>query len=247
MDYRRFVAVGDSLTQGRGDVYPDGRLRGFADLLAHGLRAVTTEPVYANLARPSVRVHEVLTHQVPHAVAFRPDLITALAGVNDIIAVQYPRKRVARQIDRVFSRLRAGAPRAMIVTATMPDLGHLSIVARMARSRVQALNDATRSAAQRHGVLLVDLEAQAPMTKWELSLDRVHPSPFGHVRFANAFATALGIPCPAPEYLSAQPRAEHLLRVYRTAALAPMFVTKRMARRTLIARQPAKRPELLPV
>lgn len=247
MDHRRFVALGDSLTQGNGDVYPDGRLRGFADLLAHSLCQVTPEAVYANLARPSVRTHEVVAQQVPEALAFAPDLITAVVGVNDIIALWYPRDTVAGQVDQMFARLRTGAPAATIVTATMPDLSHVSALARMWRGRVQALNDATRAAARRHRIRLVDLEAHRPFTRTELSLDRVHPSPLGHLRFAEEFAAAIGIPCPAPAYLSDKPRAEHLLRVYRTAVVAPRFVTRRLARHTLIVRQPPKRPDLMPV
>lgn len=247
MTYRRFVAIGDSLTEGKGDVYPDGRLRGFADLLAHAVRTVDDGVVYANLARPSVRAHEVLAHQVPQAVAFEPDLITAICGVNDVIAFSFPAERVCQRMDALFARLRAGAPGAVIATATLPDLGHLSAVARMWRGRVQALNAGTRQAAVRHGLVLVDLERGLPLGRPDLALDRVHPSPLGHRRFARAFATALDLPAPDPAYLREKPRAEQLLRVYRTAVIAPRFVTKRVARRTLIAAQPAKRPELQPV
>lgn len=247
MNFRRFVAIGDSLTEGKGDVYPDGRLRGFADQLAHALRSLEVGVVYANLARPSVRAHEVLADQVPQAVAFEPDLITAICGVNDVIAVRFPAEAVALRIDAMLARLRAGAPSATIATATLPDLCHLSTVARLWGSRVVALNAATRAAAARHGVVLVDLERAAPMGRVDLALDRVHPSPLGHRRVARAFAAALDVPAPDPAYLAARPRAERLLRVYRTAVVAPRFVTKRVARRALIASQPAKRPELQPV
>lgn len=244
--HRRFVAIGDSLTEGKGDVYPDGRLRGFADLLAHSLRAAGEPVAYANLARPSVRVHEVLAHQIDPAVAFRPDLITAIAGVNDVIALAFPARQVAARVDALFAGLRAGAPDAVILTATLPDLGHLTAVARMWRRRVAALNEATWAAAARHGVRVVDLAA-LPMRREDVALDRVHPSPVGHVRFAGAFAAAVGVPAPQPTYLAERPRAEQLLRVYRTAVVAPRFVAKRVARRALIASQPPKRPDLQPL
>lgn len=244
MTYRRFVALGDSLTEGKGDVYPDGRLRGFADLLAQALDRAGHGVTYANLARPSVRAHEVLAHQVEPALAFRPDLITAIAGVNDAIAVAFPARKVAARLDAILGRLREGAPQARILTATLPDLGHLSAVARMWRNRLVLLNEATRMAAERHGVDLVDLEALPPFTRAEVALDRVHPSPLGHVRFATAFAETLGVPAVQPDYLAARPRAEQLYRLYRTAVVAPRFVTKRLARRALIASQPPKRPDL---
>jgi hypothetical protein len=115
------------------------------------------------------------------------------------------------------------------------------------RDRVAQLNEATRTAAARHGALVVDLAALPPMGRADLALDRVHPSPLGHLHIARAFGAALGVPVPAPSYMAARPRAEQLLRVYRTAVVAPRFVTKRIARRALIASQPAKRPDLLPV
>ena len=94
MSYRRFVALGDSLTEGKGDAYPNGELRGFADMVAHGLRATVPDVVYANLARPSVRAHEIRRDQAPQAAAMAPDLVTAVAGINDVIALAFPRRRV---------------------------------------------------------------------------------------------------------------------------------------------------------
>lgn len=240
----RFVAIGDSLTEGKGDVHPDGTPRGFADLLAASLRQVHPRAVYANLARPSVRAAEVLGDQVPHAVDSRPDLVTAVAGVNDVIALRFPAAAVAVRLDEIIGGLRAGAPDATIVTATLPDLGHLSWVAARWRSRLERLNAATVAAAARHGALVVDLWNAAPLTREELALDRVHPSPLGHLRIARAFARTLDLPAPAPAYLSTAPRLAQLQRVYRTAVVAPRFVAKRMARRALIAGQPPKRPDL---
>ncbi|CAN5205280.1 SGNH/GDSL hydrolase family protein [soil metagenome] len=244
MTFTRFVAIGDSLTEGKGDVHPDGRLRGFADLLAQVLCELDGRAAYANLARPSVRVHEVVARQVPEATAFEPDLITAIAGVNDAIAFAFPASSVALGMQRLFAGLRSGAPQATIVTATLPDLAHISGVARMWRRRVAALNEATRQAAAAHGVCVVDLARAEPMARDELAMDRVHPSPLGHLRFARAFAEVLDLPAPQPAYLQARPRAEQLRRMYRTAVVAPRFLVKRMARDALIASQPPKLPEL---
>jgi lysophospholipase L1-like esterase len=243
----RFVAVGDSLTQGKGDAHPDGRPRGFADLVALALRDAGRPVSYANLARPSVRVHEVLAHQVPAATASAPDLVTAVAGVNDVIAVRFDADRLARRVDALLGGLRAGAPGAALVTAALPDLSHVSAVARAWRHRVAALNAATAAAAERHGAVLVDLGAGPPMVVEELALDRVHPSPLGHLRFARAVAAALGVEVAAPAHMAPPPRAARLHRAYRTAVATPRFVAKRLARRSLIAGQPPKRPDLHPL
>lgn len=244
MTFRRFVAVGDSLTEGKGDVYPNGELRGFADMLAHALRCASPDAMYANLARPSVRAHEIARDQVPQAGALQPDLVTVIGGINDVIALRFGSRRVTADVHDMLGRMREAAPEATIATATLPDLGHLSRVARVWRGRVAVLNDAFRDASRAHGLVLVDLEDDLPMTRDELALDRVHPSALGHRRFARRFATTLGLPEPDPTYLARRPRAERLYRLYRTAVVAPRFVTKRLARDTMIAGQPPKRPDL---
>lgn len=81
----RFVALGDSLTEGTGDPhggYPNG-LRGWADLLATELARVDPGLEYANLALRAKRARDVLVEQVPAAVALRPTLVTLWVGGND--------------------------------------------------------------------------------------------------------------------------------------------------------------------
>lgn len=41
----RYVAIGDSFTEGVGDERPDGSVRGWADLVAQGLADATGEAV----------------------------------------------------------------------------------------------------------------------------------------------------------------------------------------------------------
>ncbi len=242
MGYLRFVAVGDSLTEGKGDPYPDGRPRGFADLLATSLAAVDPRATYANLARPSVRTREVLAQQVPAAQRLQPDLVTVVVGPNDVIAVRMDPDAVAAAVDATFAGLAATG--ATVVTATLPDLGHLTVLATLARRRVQAVNQAVRRGAARHGLVLVDLEREHRPTAAEVALDRVHPSPLGHLELARRVAAAIGVPAPRPTYLAAAPRRAALQRAVRTVAVAPRFLAKRVAREALIASQPPKRGRL---
>ena len=51
MGWQRYVALGDSFTEGIGDPGPDGRDRGWADQLAHALAADDLLLRYANLSR----------------------------------------------------------------------------------------------------------------------------------------------------------------------------------------------------
>ncbi len=243
----RFVAVGDSLTQGRGDVHPDGQPRGFADLLALSLHARPGGVAYANLARSSVRTHEVLRDQVPAAVAATPDLVSVVAGVNDVIAVRFDAARVAGAMEAMMRTLREGCPDARIVTASLPDLSDVNLLARVWQDRVQAVNEAVWSSARRHGVEVVDLSRLGGLTREELAMDRIHPSPHGHLRIARAFGESLGVDVPEPAFMAGRPPAEGLRRVYRTVVVAPRFISRRLAREALIAAQPPKRPDPSPM
>ena len=50
-DSVRYVAIGDSFTEGVGDELPDGSVRGWADLVARGWADGTGRTIeYANLA-----------------------------------------------------------------------------------------------------------------------------------------------------------------------------------------------------
>ncbi|WP_235934671.1 GDSL-type esterase/lipase family protein, partial [Agromyces humi] len=90
--WRRYVAVGDSLTEGLCDESRagTGEFRGWADRLALLLAlASPADPVsYANLAVRSRRVADVVDVQLPLAVAQRADLVSVLVGANDLVGAR---------------------------------------------------------------------------------------------------------------------------------------------------------------
>ena len=94
-DWRRFVALGDSFTEGLMDeVGPDGRHRGWADRVAEALAARAAAGgadgiEYANLAVRGRLVRQVIDEQVPAAVALGPDLASIAVGVNDTLRPRY--------------------------------------------------------------------------------------------------------------------------------------------------------------
>jgi lysophospholipase L1-like esterase len=85
MSYASMVALGDSFTEGLEDEGPDGRYRGWADLVAGELATRNPEFRYANLAVRGRRLARIRDEQVPRALAMQPDLVTLSGGGNDII------------------------------------------------------------------------------------------------------------------------------------------------------------------
>ena len=83
--WQRYVAVGDSFTEGIGDIGPDGVPRGWADRFAEELAVRNPDLQYANLAVRGRRMRSIVAEQLPAALRAEPDLISLVGGVNDVL------------------------------------------------------------------------------------------------------------------------------------------------------------------
>jgi len=251
--YERYVALGDSSTEGLDD--PDGRggYRGWANRLAERLADAQGNLLYANLAVRGRRTRQVRDEQLPRALAMRPDLVTVFCGTNDVVARRFDADAVAADLDAMLATLsRAGAT---LLTFTMPDLAAVMPMARRAAPRLAALNATIRELAARHGARCVDFEAHPVAADPRLwSDDRLHANAAGHARIAWALAHALGLPGadagwiaplpPAAPRRAARRVADELVWVRRH--FAP-WLWRHLCGRSSGDGRSAKRPELLPL
>jgi lysophospholipase L1-like esterase len=194
---RRYVALGDSLTEGIGDPAADGRPRGWADRFAQGLAARRGELEYANLAVRGLTTGQVLATQVRPAVDLAPDLASVIVGMNDLLRPRFDVAGIRRDLGAIYGALAATG--AVVLTATLPEPGlGVPVPARLRASfvrRGRRLNDAIRHAAAEHGVRCLDLARSAPTDPAIWSADRLHPSPHGHQLIADEFLAFLhGLP-----------------------------------------------------
>lgn len=192
--YARYVAIGDSSTEGLDDPDGTGGYRGWANrLAAHVAAAQRTPLMYANLAVRGRTMRDVRREQLAPALAMHPDLVTVFAGVNDIVRRECDVTAVAREMERMLAAFSDAG--ATVLTITMPDLSEVAPIARLLRDRLLALNDRVREACRTTGAHCVDL-AQNPVTSdlrlW--SEDRLHANSEGHRRIAAALAHALRLP-----------------------------------------------------
>ncbi|MGW6413683.1 SGNH/GDSL hydrolase family protein [Streptomyces sp. NPDC055055] len=191
--FSRFVALGDSQTEGVGDGDDVTGLRGWADRLAEILARQNPGLRYANLAVRGRVAGEVHAGQLAPALALRPDLATVVAGVNDLLRPRFDADEVAAHLEAMFAALTASGAR--VATLTVPDVTRVIPLARPVRSRITALNDRVRAAADRHGVVVAETGLHAVGSDPRLwSTDRLHASPVGHERIAAAVAHSLGLP-----------------------------------------------------
>jgi lysophospholipase L1-like esterase len=191
--FERYVAIGDSTTEGLDDPDGAGGFRGWANRLAEHVAAAQGPLLYANLAVRGRSTREVRAEQLPRASAMRPDLATVVGGMNDLVRPRFDAQAVADDIEAMQRALVAGG--ATVLTFTLPDLGPVMPLARPLGPRVLALNAALRAASARTGAVLVDLAAHASGSDRRLwSEDRFHANALGHAFIAAALAHAVGLP-----------------------------------------------------
>jgi len=191
--WSRYVAIGDSFTEGIGDPEPQspGGHRGWADRVAEVLAERTDDFAYANLAIRGRLLQQIADEQVDAALALRPDLITISGGGNDIIRPGTDPDRVAELFDDTIRRLRTDG--ATVVMFNGPDIG-MTPVLRRVRGKVAIYNENLRAVAARHDAIVADMWALRQLQDPQMwAPDRLHFSPLGHHTIAIAVLEALGV------------------------------------------------------
>ncbi|WP_435228141.1 SGNH/GDSL hydrolase family protein [Streptomyces sp. Tue6028] len=186
----RFVALGDSLTEGVGDPVGERR-RGWAALLADGLaRSVD----FTNLAVSGAQTRDVLERQTPAALALRPDVVSVVIGVNDTLRCTFDIHAVAARLDKVYAAFRGQD--AVLLTACLPDpgamLGLPGALARPLARRQRAVNTVVHALSERYGAVHLHAAEGAWLRDRAMwSADRLHPGERGHRQLALRFHTLL--------------------------------------------------------
>ncbi|WP_433251405.1 SGNH/GDSL hydrolase family protein [Actinomadura nitritigenes] len=253
MRYLRYVAVGDSQTEGLNDGDELTGYRGWADRLAELLAARDAGFRYANLAVRGRLAAGVRAEQTEAALALEPDLVTVMAGMNDLVRPGFDARAVAAELEAMLAAFTGAGAR--VVTFTFPDVAKIAPLVRHLRPRVVDLNERIRTAAGRHGALVVDTFPHPVTTDPRLwSPDRIHASPLGHARIAAAAAHVLGLPGGHASWSDALPPLPPVpawRRAGTEAAWVGRFmgpwVVRRLRGRSSGDGRSAKRPRLEPV
>jgi lysophospholipase L1-like esterase len=196
--WRRYVAMGDSFTEGLDDPHPAaGHYRGWADLVATRLAADVSGFSYANLAIRGRLFAPIVEEQLPVARELSPDLMSFAAGGNDALRRGFEPVRLTAALDDVAKLLRSDGADVLLFTFAPANLRLPGRNIFHARARL--VNPAVAEIAARHGARLVDLWADDEFASplfW--SIDRLHMNAYGHRRVAAHVLTTLGMdPDPA--------------------------------------------------
>jgi lysophospholipase L1-like esterase len=190
-----YVAIGDSLTAGRGDEGRDGRPIGWAQRLADILSVRTTERCsFTNLAVDGATVHDVLSKQLPAVAARKPDLVSVTVGVNDIRRREFDELSFKADLGQLLEAL--AATQATLLTCTLPDLTVIMSLSpelhEIVRERMRLASDIIREQAESYGAVCLDAWSLPGVTDPDLyGPDGLHPNSRGHQFIAAACADEL--------------------------------------------------------
>ena len=230
----RYVALGDSFTEGVGDELPDGRVRGWADRVAEGMAATGQRVLYANLAIRGRLLDRIVGEQLEHALALEPTVITLNGGGNDVLRPGGDPRALAERFPAVIDRVAASGAQLLLTSGADPTAG-LPLRSRIA-PRGDALNALVRSLAEERGVPYADNWSDRELARapyW--SEDRLHLGPVGHARVAARVLATLGLPHPGDWVVEAPglvvaPGLRGELAYYRRHVLP--WVQRRLTRRS---------------
>lgn len=193
--YRSYVAIGDSLSEGLGDfTFDAGREQnGWTDRLAALISRETRDQGYdfhyANLAIRGASLDKVMRQQAPEALRLQPDLITVMAGSNDLLTRTEKLPQLQAKFREGIQQLVASG--ADVVVANTINPLHLRIFAPL-RVRAERVTDLVESVANEFDLPVIDvyrIERFRDLCFW--ADDMVHFSGHGHARVANQAAELL--------------------------------------------------------
>ena len=218
MKWRRYVAIGDSFTEGMCDPLagerPDTpsagqRYAGWADRLAVHLDDIAqsqSPPArveYANLAVRGRLLADVVGPQVEAALALAPDLVSVVGGGNDILRPKTDIDALSASLEDAVARLRASGADVLMATPMDP---REAPVMKHTRGRAAAYAANIWSIAHRHGAFVIDQWTMAALRDWRLwAADRIHMNAEGHRRIALHALHALGQPTDEQDWRSPLP------------------------------------------
>lgn len=195
--FRSYVALGDSLTEGLGDfdfeVTREGS--GWADrvaqLLALRARAENESFAFANFALRGSATVSILTAQLEDALKLKPDLVTIMAGANDLSARKSELDGIRALFRGAITRLHEQGSHVILLTPI--NTRHLKLFTPYV-PRAKRMADLVREIAAEFDVPVLNVFGISTLQHLQFwARDMVHFSGLGHIEVANRLAHLLGL------------------------------------------------------
>ena len=195
MKYTRFIALGDSMTEGMSDEIINGKYRGWADRVADVLSKEVSDFAYMNLAVRGKLLQQVIDDQIPQVskyVTGKETLISFHAGANDVIRPNYDPAVAKPKYRKGVADLTATGGTVVLFTV-IEKVDGKSKVAQMWHERFSDFNQHVREVAKEYGAILMEAQ-DAPFLgdRRLLNKDRLHLNSEGHWRLSQGVLEGLG-------------------------------------------------------
>jgi lysophospholipase L1-like esterase len=195
--FTRYIALGDSMTEGMCDEIIAGQYRGWADRAAEALAQLSTEFSYFNLAVRGKLLGQVIAEQIPVAKQFiegKQTLVSFHAGGNDVLRPKY-KPEITLALYEKGARELAGTGATLLLFTVVEKATGNGKTAELWESRFGEFNNQVRKVAAELDAILIEWNvAQFLADRRFLAPDRLHLNADGHQRVAHAVLEALGAP-----------------------------------------------------
>ena len=226
MIYKRFVALGDSYTEGIGDEKRYGQYRGWADRVADEMAKSSSDFTYSNLAIRGKLLRQVIDEQIEAAMAQvsgRQTLISFHAGANDVIRPAYKAELVLPLYCEAVRRLAASGATIMLFTV-LEKTGNTGRSAKMWEQRFSEFNRNVRSVGLEVGAIVADANEEVAFSDRRfLAFDRLYLNAMGYNRDAQAVLELLKLPFDT-KWREPLPPAKQKPRIIRSLVTSLWFI-----------------------
>lgn len=191
--WKRFVAIGDSFTEGIGDEVEGIALKSWVD---HFVQLCENDIEYANFAKRGLVTKEIRSQQLEKALTFNPDLVSLIAGANDVLKGRWNHDAYKNDMEFMIDTLsKAGAD---IIIANLPDftvrLPFASEKKQVIKKQLLEANEVIHSLSREYKLHHVDFWKHPLVNDNSLwSTDLIHPNSKGYVKVAELIHSSLPV------------------------------------------------------
>ncbi|HDX9651063.1 MULTISPECIES: SGNH/GDSL hydrolase family protein [Bacillus] len=191
--WKRFVSIGDSFTEGIGDEVEEIALKSWVD---HFVQLCVNDIEYANFAKRGLVTKEIRTQQLEKALTFNPDLVSIIAGANDVLKGRWDHQEYKNNMEFMIDTL--SKTDADIIIASLPDftvrLPFSSEKKQVLKEQLLEANEIILSLSREYKLHHVDFwnhHLVNDNTLW--STDLIHPNSKGYVKVAELIFSSLPV------------------------------------------------------
>lgn len=183
--WKKFVAIGDSMTEGYGDDVTGMIKKAWPTYVAEHFEIEE----HHNLGKSGLRSDEIYNQQFEVAKSLQPDLVSIMAGANDFMQRKWNPQQYKRHMEDMIAYFRNEG--ATVVTFDFPNFTKYApipfFVKPMVRKQLETANNILNELSQTYDTVHISFwnhPLSDDRKNW--SNDFVHPNALGYKRIAEA-------------------------------------------------------------